>query len=98
MGPDLKPIDLRLVQTAPGVYEAPIDTPDPGNYVVSLQHSGEGDTAGRLVTGLAVNTSPELRDLHAGNRFLQSVQVAAWACLASSPRPRWLSSGGANAI
>ena len=42
--------------------------------------------------------APELRDLHAGNQFLQSIQVAAWACLASGPRPRWLSFVGANAV
>jgi hypothetical protein len=42
--------------------------------------------------------APELRDLHTGNQFLQSIQVAAWACLASGPRPRWLSFGGAKAV
>jgi hypothetical protein len=31
-----------------------------------------------------------LQDLHRENRFLQSVQVAAWACLASSERRHWL--------
>jgi hypothetical protein len=40
--------------------------------------------------------APKLRDFHQKNEFLQSVQVAAWACLASSARRYWLTapSGG----
>jgi hypothetical protein len=34
--------------------------------------------------------APKLLDLYGKNEFLQSTQVAAWACLASSPRQNWL--------
>jgi hypothetical protein len=34
--------------------------------------------------------APKLRDFYGKNEFLQSVQVAAWACLASIPRRNWL--------
>jgi hypothetical protein len=42
--------------------------------------------------------APELSALHAENQFLDSIQVTAWACLASGPRPSWLSLGAAKAI
>ncbi len=35
-------------------------------------------------------TAPKLSDFYGKNEFLQSVQVAAWACLASSARRHWL--------
>jgi hypothetical protein len=42
--------------------------------------------------------APELRDFHRKNEFLQSIQVAAWACLASSARRHWLAAaaGGSS--
>jgi hypothetical protein len=36
------------------------------------------------------NEAPKLHDFHGRNGFLQSIQVTAWACLASSTRRRWL--------
>ena len=42
--------------------------------------------------------APELSALHAENQFLDSLQVTAWACLASGPRPRWLSSPAKKAV
>jgi hypothetical protein len=38
--------------------------------------------------------APKLRDFYGKNEFLQSVQVAAWACLASSTRRHWLTTAG----
>jgi Squalene-hopene cyclase C-terminal domain len=38
------------------------------------------------------SSAPKLQDLHRENEFLQSVQVTAWACLAASPQPAWLTS------
>lgn len=63
VGPDLTPRDVRLVQTAPGVYEAIFDTPMQGNYVVSLRYTGQDGKSGFLLSGLAKSASRELRDL-----------------------------------
>jgi hypothetical protein len=40
--------------------------------------------------------SPTLSDLHAQNGFLDSVQVAAWACLAAGKCPNWLTKAAAT--
>lgn len=73
VGPDMEPRDIRLVQTGPGVYQAEFDTPDPGNYVVVLKYQGSGDEAGMLLSGVAVNTSPELRDLRSQDAMMELV-------------------------
>ena len=37
--------------------------------------------------------APSFRELHARNESLQSVQVAAWSCMALRPETRWQNSG-----
>lgn len=73
LGPDLKPVDIKAVQTGPGVYEAEFDTPLPGNYVVAMNYHGQSGNGGVLLSGVAMNTSPELRDLKSNDAFLQQV-------------------------
>jgi hypothetical protein len=73
VGPDLKPVDLRAVQTGPGVYEAEFDTPLPGNYVSVMNYHGSDGKGGVLLSGSSVNTSPELRDLKSNDSFLKQV-------------------------
>ncbi len=62
VGPDNQPHEIKLVQTAPGIYTADFNTDAPGNYVVVLNYAGK-DRAGVLLSGAAMNASPELRDL-----------------------------------
>src|SRR5205085_10614498 len=69
IGPDMKPHEVRLVQTGPGTYEAEFDAKQAGNYVVALNYEGAGQ-GGRLLSGTAVNTSPELRELQSNERRL----------------------------
>jgi hypothetical protein len=76
LGPDNKEHKVRLVQTAPGRYEAKFDTPVPGNYVVGLIYSDGGGKQGHLWSGVAMNTSPELRDLKSNEARLQEVAAA----------------------
>jgi uncharacterized membrane protein len=73
VGPDLKPVDIKAVQTGPGVYEAEFDTPLPGNYVVVMNYHGQQGPGGVLLSGVAMNTSPELRDLKSNDAMLQQM-------------------------
>ena len=85
VGPDMKASDVRLVQTGPGTYEAQFDTPLTGNYVVVLNYRGPDNTQGVLLSGAAMNQSPELRDLSSNPGAMQRVAdqtggkvLAAW--------------------
>jgi uncharacterized membrane protein len=73
LGPDNKNQPIRLVQTAPGRYEAEFDTLTPGNYVVGLQYSNKDGKGGQLWSGVAMNASPELRDLKSNDARLREV-------------------------
>ncbi len=76
VGPDLKPREVRLVQTGPGVYTAEFDTTLPGNYVVSMRYSGPDDQQGFLLSGVAMNAAPELRDLRSSESVLRRIADA----------------------
>ncbi|HLL90995.1 MAG TPA: VWA domain-containing protein [Tepidisphaeraceae bacterium] len=73
LGPDGQPKDVRLTQTAPGVYTADFPADAQGVYAVGLQYSGQGGTGGYLRGGLVVNDSPELRDLRSNEAMIQQV-------------------------
>ncbi len=73
VGPDMKPAEVRLVQTGPGVYETDFNAPDPGNYVVGLSYVGADQQQGILRSGTVVNTSPELRDLRSNVTLLNQI-------------------------
>ena len=74
IAPDMSTRDIRLVQTGPGTYEAEFDAKDPGSYVVSLYAQGrEEGSGGSIVAGLAVNSSPEMRDLKSNEARLREV-------------------------
>jgi uncharacterized membrane protein/membrane protein implicated in regulation of membrane protease activity len=72
VGPDGKPVDVRLVQTGPGRYEAEFDTHAPGNYVVALHYQGQKQS-GTLLGGVAMNSDPELRDLKSNDAKLDEI-------------------------
>lgn len=65
--------DVRLLQTGPGTYKADFDTPQPGTYVVMVNSSSANGEAGRQVAGLAMNRSPELRDLRSNESILKDI-------------------------
>jgi hypothetical protein len=64
---------VRLVQTGPGTYEGEFDAPDPGNYVAVLNYHGPQNQGGVMLSGMAVNSSPELRDLKSNESVLHEV-------------------------
>jgi uncharacterized membrane protein len=73
VAPDGKVRDARLVQTGPGNYGAEFDAKEPGNYVVVLQYRGTNGEEGVLLSGMAVNSSPELRELRSNRAALDQV-------------------------
>jgi uncharacterized membrane protein len=73
VGPDLQPKEVRLVQTAPGTYEAVFDTPVQGNYVVSLRYNSPDGKGGFLLSGMARGASAELRDLRSNDAVMGEI-------------------------
>jgi uncharacterized membrane protein len=73
VGPDMKPIEVKLQQVRPGVYETDFQAGEAGNYVVGLAYQGSDGKSGVMRSGTVVNTSPELRDLRTNLAALQEV-------------------------
>jgi hypothetical protein len=74
VGPDGNAIPVRMAQTGPGTYEGEFDAKDAGSYVASLRASARnGGEGGAIIAGLAVNTSPEMRDLRSNEARLREV-------------------------
>lgn len=73
VGPDMKPIEVKMQQVRPGVYETDFPAGAAGNYVVGLAYQGSDGKSGVMRSGTVVNTSPELRDLRTNLAALQEV-------------------------
>ena len=73
LGPDNQPVDVRLVQTAPGTYEGEFDANEPGNYVVGMSYTGPDRQSGTLRGGTVVNASPELRQLSSDEAIMRQI-------------------------
>ncbi len=85
LGPDLKPIPLDLVQTAPGRYEGTVESAEAsGNYFVTLGYSGGDDVKGVVSTGVSVPYSDEYRELKSNPGTLETIasltggEVLSW--------------------
>ena len=73
VGPDGRPQNVTLRQTAPGVYESEFDADQAGNYVVGLAATGQKGYSAVLRSGTAVNAAPELRELRSDDALLKRV-------------------------
>jgi hypothetical protein len=74
IGPGMdKPREVRLVQTGPGTYSTDFDAKEPGNYVVVVNYRGSKGEDGMLLSGMAVNASPELRELKSNRSAIEQV-------------------------
>jgi hypothetical protein len=73
IGPDGKAVNVRLVQTGPGTYEGEFDADQPGNYVGVMHYHGPNNQQGVMLSGMAVNSSPELRDLKSNDTVLSDI-------------------------
>ena len=85
LGPDLQPLPLDLVQTAPGRYEGTVENAEgSGNYFVNLGYSGGGDVKGVISTGVSVPYSDEYRELRSNAGTLETLasltggEVLSW--------------------
>ncbi|HWB08317.1 MAG TPA: VWA domain-containing protein [Pirellulales bacterium] len=67
IGPDMKPHDVQLEQTAPGRYVGSFQADDAGSYFVMLS-PGAGQSP--LLTGVNVPYSPEFRDRETNEALL----------------------------
>jgi uncharacterized membrane protein len=74
VGPDLEPRTVNLVQTAPGVYEAPLGEIDPGAYAVRVTQSKPGASPLGRTVGLVAQTPAEYRILGANEAYLASLR------------------------
>ena len=73
IGPDLKPREIRLQQIGPGQYSGTFDAKQSGNYVSIVNYSSPKGDRGQIPSGMAVNTSPELRDLASNETVLTEI-------------------------
>jgi uncharacterized membrane protein len=77
IGPDGQPREVRLVQTGPGAYVGEFEAREPGSYVAVLSSRGiNGQEAMLPPAGIAVNASPELRDLHSNEAAIRKIADA----------------------
>ena len=76
VGPDLEPADVDLVQTAPGIYEAPLGEVDPGAYAIRVTQIRPGATALGRTVGLVAPTAAEYRLLGPDEALLAALRSA----------------------
>jgi uncharacterized membrane protein len=65
--------EVRLTQSGPGTYVTDYPVNMPGNYVVILNATGPDKKGGYVVSGLAVNDSPETRELKSNDALLEEI-------------------------
>jgi Mg-chelatase subunit ChlD len=70
VGPDMKPRDLRLRQTAPGRYVGEFDAPDAGNYFLMLAMAPGGS---QVLAGVNVPYSSEFLDRDSNDGLLAAL-------------------------
>ena len=74
VNPELKSTPIVLQQTAPGKYEATVESADAsGNYFVNLGYLGSDRTQGVLTSGVSVPYSDEYRELKSNPTTLETI-------------------------
>ena len=72
----IEPVNVDLVQVAPGVYEAPLGEIDPGAYAVRITQIRPGTSPLGRTVGLVAPTSAEYRLLGGNEPFLATLRDA----------------------
>ncbi|HEY2761866.1 MAG TPA: hypothetical protein VGI75_14015, partial [Pirellulales bacterium] len=70
VGPDMKPIDLKIHQTAPGRYVGEFDSPETGSYFLMLS---PGAGMAPILTGVNVPYSAEYLDRESNEGLMKSL-------------------------
>ena len=90
VGPGLEPVDVELVQIAPGVYEAPLGEVEPGAYAVRVTQIKPGTSPLGRTIGLVAPTSAEYRLLGANEPFLAALRNATGGEEVLAPEDPWI--------
>jgi hypothetical protein len=70
VGPDMKPIDAKISQIAPGRYVGEFDAKDAGSYLLMLTPAA---SSAPILSGVNVPYSPEFLDREPNEDFLKSL-------------------------
>jgi len=89
VGPDLEPRTVDLVQTAPGVYDAPLGELESGAYAVRVTQSKPGASPLGRTIGLVAQAPAEYRALGANEPYLASLRAAAGGRPVTTPQDAW---------
>ena len=89
IGPDLEPRSVDLVQVAPGVYEAPLGTIEPGAYAVRITQTKPGSSPLGRTVGLVAQTPAEYRVLGANEPVLAALRAASGGTAIGTPLDPW---------
>jgi hypothetical protein len=90
VGPDVDPREVDLVQVAPGRYEAPLGTLDPGGYLLRVTQTRPGSTALGRTVGLVAPTAAEYRALGPNPSLLAALRAATGGTEIGTPEDVWL--------
>ena len=89
VGPGLGPVNVDLVQIAPGLYEAPLGEVDPGAYAVRITQIKPGTSPLGRTVGLVAPTSAEYRLLGGNEPFLAALRSATGGSEILTPLDPW---------
>jgi uncharacterized membrane protein len=89
VGPDLEPRTVDLLQTAPGVYDAPLGEIESGAYAVRVTQSKPGVSPLGRTIGLVAQTPPEYRVLGANEPYLASLRAPSGGRAVTNPLDPW---------
>ena len=90
VGPDLEPVDVALVQVAPGVYEAPLGEVAPGAYALRVTQTRPGSSALGRTIGLVAPTAAEYRLLGSDEPFLAGLRSATGGEVVETALDPWV--------
>jgi Ca-activated chloride channel family protein len=89
VAPDLESHTVRLQQSAPGVYEAPLGNLEPGAYALRVIQTKPGATALGRTLGLVAPTAAEYHLLGTNERLLASLRAATGGREIADPKDAW---------
>ncbi len=89
VGPEFTSDNVKLVQIAPGVYEAPLGEIDPGAYALRVTQAKPGSSPLGRTVGLVAPTSAEYRVLGANEPFLSAVRTATGGTVVETALDPW---------
>ena len=90
VGPDVEPVNVDLVQVAPGIYEKELGEVDPGAYALRITQTRPGDPALGRTLGLVVPTAAEYRLLGTNQPFLATLRAATGGRAIELPEEPWV--------